>query len=197
MQAVKLKSVPKPVEKGPPGKNLVAEEARLQAILRAVDLEYWYPFLEQFTFKTTTVPLTVEEAKIMVDAYKANRSSNVAGLEELEKRISHVFKTMPGGAFAKLSSRSPKDSTACERKALDAACSEILGLKQRGVAVSVNDIYCAVVKSSISCLKCNSASDALEAFLTSDRVCSDDLPLALSFASKSWTQNIVLRKVLV
>ncbi len=95
--------------------------------------------------------------------------------------------------FSKLSSRSPKDSTMCEAHALRLACDELLNAQSAGVCITTNVIYTAVVRSGISALRCNSAADVIEAFVTSERVCEDDLPLALSFG-KEWSQHIVLRQ---
>jgi hypothetical protein len=41
-------------------------------------------------------------------------------------------------------------------------------------------------------LELKNAAEVMECFLSSDRCCADDLPLALSF-SNSWTQHICLR----
>jgi hypothetical protein len=49
------------------------------------------------------------------------------------------------------------------------------------------------VTASIQCLKLGSAAEVMDTFETSDRVCEDDLPLALNYES-TWTQHIVLRK---
>lgn len=195
MQNVKLRSVPKPVEKSST-LNALAEEKRLQKILRAVDLESWFSSLERWTFRTVLVDLTVEEAKIFVDVFHHQRKNEGnASLAHLRDRIDAGIKQLGGrGVFAKLSSRSPKDSSFAEKKALEMTISSLLEVKKSTAHVSVNDIYTAVVRASICCLKCESASEVVETLQTSDRVCADDLPLALSFASTSWSQHIVLRE---
>jgi len=49
------------------------------------------------------------------------------------------------------------------------------------------------MSAGIQALRLVSASEVLECFLTSDRVCEDDIPLALSFPH-NWSQHIVLRE---
>lgn len=47
--------------------------------------------------------------------------------------------------------------------------------------------------TGIESLKMKSAEQILETFLTSERVCEDDLPLALQFPER-WSQHIVIRR---
>jgi hypothetical protein len=47
--------------------------------------------------------------------------------------------------------------------------------------------------ASVQCLRARSAAEVVEMFLTSDRVCEDDIPLALEHAH-AWSQHIVLRE---
>ena len=51
----------------------------------------------------------------------------------------------------------------------------------------------AITAATIECLKLENAKEVMHCFLTSDRVCTDDLPLALSFPD-AWGQHIVLRQ---
>ena len=51
----------------------------------------------------------------------------------------------------------------------------------------------AITAATIECLKLENAPEVMHCFLSSDRVCTDDLPLALSFPD-AWTQHIVLRQ---
>ena len=54
-------------------------------------------------------------------------------------------------------------------------------------------VQVAITAATIECLKLGNAQEVMHCFLTSDRVCTDDLPLALSFPD-AWTQHIVLRE---
>ena len=54
-------------------------------------------------------------------------------------------------------------------------------------------VQVAITAATIECLKLENAQEVMHCFLTSDRVCTDDLPLALSFPD-AWTQHIVLRQ---
>lgn len=96
------------------------------------------------------------------------------------------------GVFAKLSSRSPKDSTVCEARALARVQETLSSMRAAGSALDTNTIFAVTTSCGIQALRCETAFDVLETFLTSERVCEDDLPLALSFPS-SWSQHIAVR----
>ena len=64
--------------------------------------------------------------------------------------------------------------------------------RERG-GVDLNFVHTAVISSGIAALRCCSAADVIETLTTSDRVCTDDIPLALSFPS-AWSQHVVLRQ---
>ena len=97
------------------------------------------------------------------------------------------------GVFAKLSSRSPKDSKFCEERALESVKEALSALYNENEKVSGNAILTTVMSRGIQALKLHSAEEILACFLSSDRVCEDDIPLALSFP-QSWSQHLVLRR---
>ena len=105
------------------------------------------------------------------------------------------------GIFAKLSSRSPKDSRMCQARALEGVCAALSQRVRGGVdpkAITRNDVTATIMGETVKSLKLRSGADVLECFATSDRVCEDDLPLALSFRKEgdeaSWSQHICLRE---
>ena len=59
--------------------------------------------------------------------------------------------------------------------------------------VDLNFVHTTVISSGIAALRCCCASDVVETLTTSDRVCTDDIPLALSFPM-AWSQHVVLRQ---
>jgi hypothetical protein len=188
--------------------SLANEKAR-NARLRACDLEAWYDRLKSFTFPTLFVPLSPDEARSMITIYhekKRNGSfcepasvqESYPSLAALAGRIDEAIAQLLAassdkrGVFAKLSSRSPKDSRMCEARAFENV-KEQLCTRFTDKALSVNELYSTVLSCGIQSLRLSDATEVLEAFLTSDRVCEDDLPLALEFPNL-WSQHIVIRQ---
>lgn len=184
------------------------------ARLRACDLEAWYPYLKDQTFPTVFVPLLQPEAEALVRCYwsKRHTAADVSqalrpnlDIASLEARISQALHSVDAGqgVFAKLSSRSAKDSHFCEFRAFQQMKSELQSVVQQVESnsassenvtpLTTNRVYQLAIASSVSSLRLTSAADIIQAFVTSERVCEDDLPLALSFP-KLWSQHIVLRR---
>ena len=59
--------------------------------------------------------------------------------------------------------------------------------------LDANQLFTIVMSASISSLRLTTADEVIQCFTFSDRVCADDLPLALEYSS-SWSQHIVLRE---
>jgi hypothetical protein len=115
-------------------------------------------------------------------------------IQELSQAAGHPSESsQPFCVFAKLSSRSPKDSRVCEAHALRMVCDELLARSHDGVVIDINTIQTVVMRAGIQSLRHADAESVLDSFLTSDRVCEDDLPLALSFPER-WSQHIVIRE---
>ena len=68
-----------------------------------------------------------------------------------------------------------------------------MAVREAGGTIDVNTVLTATMACGIQALRLTSAADVMECFLTSERVCEDDLLLALNFPN-SWTQHIVLRE---
>lgn len=198
LQNVQLKKVEKGKETSKPNVSVdsIQQEKEANARLRACDLEAWYEVLKPYTFKTVFVPLEVEEARAMMKYYMEKPTERHSGeevLRDLENKIGDYMKKEFHGesVFAKLSSRSPKDSQMCQDRALESVKQKLLA---KGRKVDGNDVMIAIMGSSIEGLRLDSAAEVMQCFLSSDRVCADDIPLALSFAEKLWTQHICLRE---
>lgn len=96
--------------------------------------------------------------------------------------------------FVKLSCRSPKDSIGRQQRAYELAASRLRewGLLHPGEMPDGNTLGEAVYFGTTNCLRLDDAEQVLECLSTSERVCEDDIPLALGFPAK-WSQHIVLR----
>ena len=131
-----------------------------------------------------------------LSAWRESGDADALTLAELQAVIEGAMSELAasgGGVFAKLSSRSPKDSTIRQARAYDLVGARLAAVKAATQAVTSNDISCALMCASVQCLRARSAAEVMEMFLTSDRVCEDDIPLALEHAHL-WTQHIVLRE---
>jgi hypothetical protein len=69
----------------------------------------------------------------------------------------------------------------------------LLARRAAGKVVDANVIVQAIMAASISCLRLTHAAEVIACLATSDRVCEDDIPLALSFPD-CWGQHICIRK---
>ncbi len=177
----------------------------MNARLRAVDIESWYDALAEFTFRTEFVALGQHEARALVDTYwswkRADDDAAAAAaplpavLQALEARVAAAMEALgsPQGVFVKLSSRSPKDSRLSQTRALALVREQLMARRAAGLPVSDNDVTVAIMSASIAALRLASARAVLTCLLTSDRVCEDDLPLALGFPA-CWTQHLCLRE---
>lgn len=185
----------------------IASERERNARLRACDINAWYERLTPVTFRTRFLPLSPEEAKALIAAYWqkargtaiADPQRHAALLGALKQRIATAMAELTGagggspGVFAKLSSRSPKDSRFCEARALEQVKERLTRVRAAHGAVHMNDVVAACIACGIEALRLASADEVIECFTTSDRVCADDLPLALEFPA-SWAQFLVLRE---
>ena len=193
----------------------VAEEKERHRRLRECDLEAWYERLSSFTFPTSFLPLSQETATALMEAYAVFLSSPPspspilpAILDQLSPSHATLLTTLIStidstltlppfsshstpSVFAKLSSRSPKDSKVCEKKALTSIISTLSSTPPQ--ELDPNTIFAVVMEAGIAALECTTGEEVVEMMISSDRVCSDDIPLALEHAASSWSQHLVLR----
>eukprot|EP00019_Armaparvus_languidus_P000987 CAMPEP_0168605554 /NCGR_PEP_ID=MMETSP0420-20121227/16045_1 /TAXON_ID=498008 /ORGANISM="Pessonella sp." /LENGTH=355 /DNA_ID=CAMNT_0008645051 /DNA_START=22 /DNA_END=1089 /DNA_ORIENTATION=- len=170
-----------------------AEKANNQK-LRDVDLESWYDRLKQWTYETVFVSVTPQECEILMQIYKSPSTVETQQreiIDLLKKRIDVAIQPFSNGVFAKLSSRSPKDSAVAEQKALEMIKKRLTQTER--VRVDANFIKTTVMECGIKALKASNADDVIDLLTSSDRVCDDDIPLALSFPDV-FDQHIVLRE---
>jgi hypothetical protein len=175
----------------------VQRERELQAKLRSCDLERWVAPLAEHTFKSVFVELSVADARELIAEFKRRKTglrSDMQALASLHAQIETAIASLGTAAcFAKLSSRSPKDSTAAMDRALTLVQTRLTERRDAGLSVTANDVAAAIAAATTVSLKCSSAHDVIELMVTSERVCDDDLPLALEFAG-NWSQHIVVRE---
>ena len=101
------------------------------AALNAFSLENWYDALAEHTFKTVWLPISVAEGRALFSGGGGNAASSSpdataadALLEGLARRIDDALGSFgttaakPSSAFLRLSTRSPKDSTALDGAAV-------------------------------------------------------------------------------
>lgn len=111
----------------------------------------------------------------------------------LKDKIDSAMQTIPSReVFCKLSSRSPKDSLFARDKAFTLVCQQVSAMRDDGHDITANDISAAILTATIQSLRCTDSDQVMESFVTSERVCEDDLPLALDFQN-SWSQHIIIR----
>ena len=165
-------------------------EKEQQRRLRECDLEAWYESLKENTMRTELVDLSPQEARALQARFRHKETEEtIEHLERLEKRIELTMTNNQSfvsndGVFAKLSSRSPKDSTFCQIKAMAFVKERLLRIDP--ATIDSNVVAEVIIQSSIDSLKLSNASEIIQCFATSDRVCEDDIPLALSF-EKDWS----------
>lgn len=178
-------------------KQQILLESEQNKRLRDVDIESWYENIKDFTYPTIFVPLSMEEAQSLIKHYfilkkdiNSEEWKEDQHLSKLYVQIQEeIIKSNFSAVFAKLSSRSPKDSRLCQQRARELSL-EILNSKKNP---STNEIVQTIMKSGIQVLKMNTVDDLFKMFLTSNRVCEDDLPLALQFPDR-WSQHIIIRE---
>jgi len=180
-------------------KDEIEQEKSRNARLRAADIESWYDNIAQFTYPTCFIPLSIQEAQAIVQEYKhlkANPNHDWSENETLRAIQTNLDDQLAerqwDSVFAKLSSRSPKDSRYAQNRAKQIALERLQAIKQER-EVTLNDLVIAIMTTGIETLRMDSGRDILMHFLTSDRVCEDDLPLALEFPDR-WSQHLIVRK---
>jgi hypothetical protein len=151
----------------------IAMERERQARLRACDIDAWYERLAPVTFKTRFVPLSSAEAQALIASYWAKRRGqplpdaelNSGLLATLKGRIAAAMTELaPGaGVFAKLSSRSAKDSRFCEAKALERVKQRLTALRNEGATIDTNAVLTACLACGIQALKLERYDLALSA----------------------------------
>lgn len=209
LTGVSLKSTPLPSSPATIFQSVVAEndaenDDKTRDYFFQAGLDEWYNSLEKFTFKSSVVELTRDEAKIIVQHWQnllatpsLEESPPIHVPTELCPLIAKVDNSMKDDFndqtdfFVKLSTRSPKDSKTVFRKAV----SNFLARQEveKGNIQWLDENYRWIVlteevtKASSVC----SGSEAIGIFLDSERV-AEDLQFALE-DTDNWNVSVVIR----
>lgn len=164
-------------------------------------MENWYPLLKDFTFPTTLLPLSQEEALAFVDYQeRALKSLDQADLppvtspvlKHLETRLEGALEDHPCGAFVKLSDRCPKDGATGNgriQQHLDAA---IENVTERNITSNQYGL-CALYTALHRAMRVESAEEALKLLLISFRTL-EDVKKRLEYRERTWSLCVAVRQ---
>ena len=152
----------------------------------SVDMDVWYPFLKDITFKTYFVPLKYKEAEAVLNFnYFKNKNQNdrftkedTKILRNLEKKIDHYFQKyddLKNGAMFRLSGRSGKDMDYYDNKKIYDLYQQNLEKVSKKLGTDKTDIntkYVAIT-TLMNRFKVNNGKDVLNVLLTSERLFLD------------------------
>lgn len=194
------------------------KENDLRAYFFQASVDEWYNSMPQHTFASRFVAIEEHEARCIVDLWNEERWGQEPvvvpdSLASLGDRIDSVIaETFPGcsGVFVKLSSRSPKDSKAMFKRAVD-GYRRLLDtdgninddISARSAQHNARLIALSNELCKVQCLVTN-GREALEFFLDSSRVAEDlkfaidggegekkDTVFSLSVCVRGWDNRIV------
>ncbi|KAL6078085.1 Cell division cycle protein 123 [Balamuthia mandrillaris] len=183
--------------------------------IHAVNLENWYPQLKEYTFETTFLNLSQEEARAIVSTYQqkqrqecgkeqpaAEEEEQLHLLSQLKERINDGIKAFvggegeDGGAFVRLSTRSPKDATIAGDKTMRLFEEELERMEKEEQVENAredeNARLVALIVASTKAMMVRSGEEALQLITTSERS-HEDLLLALEFPEE-WDMKVIIRK---
>ena len=152
----------------------------------SVDMDVWYPFLKDITFKTYFIPLKYKEAEAILNFnYYRNKGKkdkftkeDTKILRNLEKKVEHYFEThddLKNGAMFRLSGRSGKDMDYYDNEKIYSLYQENLKRKCKELGTDENDINTKYVSITtlMNRFKVNNGKDVLNVLLTSERLFLD------------------------
>ncbi len=179
------------------------EERRNYFFQAAVDK--WYNNLKQFTFKSEFVTILPEEAKIIINYWNDVSSKDESPtitipnllnplIERIDQKINENFDSNKG-IFAKLSTRSPKDSKTIFSKATERYK---LLLDSNGIVIGgntsfYNDRLIAFSNEMVKAAIAKNGKEVITYFLDSHRV-AEDLMYAIEEGSKEFDISIIIRE---
>ena len=152
----------------------------------SVDMDVWYPFLKNITFKTYFIPLKYREAEAILN-YNFYRNKHMKDkftkedtkiLRNLQKKVDYFFETyddLKNGAMFRLSGRSGKDMDYYDNKKIMALYEENLEKVSKKLGKEKTDIntkYVAIT-TLMNRFKVNNGKDVLNVLLTSERLFLD------------------------
>eukprot|EP00007_Cunea_sp_BSH-02190019_P001082 CAMPEP_0174235266 /NCGR_PEP_ID=MMETSP0417-20130205/4772_1 /TAXON_ID=242541 /ORGANISM="Mayorella sp, Strain BSH-02190019" /LENGTH=348 /DNA_ID=CAMNT_0015313751 /DNA_START=167 /DNA_END=1210 /DNA_ORIENTATION=+ len=174
--------------------------------VRAVDCEAYYDQLQEYTYRSEFVPISIEEARALIGAYRTHARPDLSThhltgeqqdlLKALCSRVDSKLGSCgfrEGGAFVKLSSRSPKDATSVGERCMNLFEQFLRNVKEKEHReVTSNDRFQALNYAHIYAMRSHTGEEALSLLSRSERICTD-LELALE-RPVEWTQKIVIRE---
>lgn len=156
-------------------------EHRLRAENLSWDIDVWYPLVQEHTFRTKFIPLTIEEAQTIRSFHDVSwrhlkprlSYAEVQVLLRLENEIDKQIKShFSRGAFVRLCGRSPKDGEPLERDVIIKRYkTKLEQLLSGGAKPTVHTKMIAI--AGTSWLQVNSGAEVMSLLLTSERVYAD------------------------
>lgn len=157
-------------------------EHRLRNENLSWDLDVWYPLVQEYTFRTIFIPLTLSEAKAIQAFHDVSwrhlrkhlTAEEITILRTLEEEIDQQLRgEFPNGAFVRLCGRSPKDGEPLHKERIFQQYEENLKATQL-----LHPEYDLTTKKMIAIaqtnyLKVQSGSEVMSLLLTSERVYAD------------------------
>ena len=166
--------------------GIYSEEDRKKYFFK-VGMQNWYDKLKPFTFKTSFVDLTSEEADVIQGLYYGTDTGSLDRLSALEKRLDTCIKSEHAScAFIKLSTRSPKDSRSVFAKAV--AAYNAVDTSQ----MDLNDRAILLQEKTRLASKVRNGEEAMAILLDSERV-AEDLRFAVEKKDEAEEVFIVVR----
>jgi hypothetical protein len=155
-------------------------EHRLRAENLSWDIDVWYPLVQDFTFRTVFIPLTLTEARAIQAFHDVSwrhmrkhlTRAEIDTLQRLEEDIDHKIKSeFPNGAFVRLCGRSPKDGEPLDKERVLKQYEENLErVSSCGYDLTTTKMM-AIARTSH--LKVFSGAEVMSLLLTSERVYAD------------------------
>jgi hypothetical protein len=176
-------------------------------------VDKWYDGLEEHTFRTIFVPLSLEEgnallwsqrehaktelktSKIYKNDTKDMEAKYKALLQSLERRIDEAAKQFPGGFFIKLNTRSPKDAPIYQFRQQEMKDRLVRSYAELRATSEWDDNAETLVylRTLNEVLRLTSGRDVLEIFRMSYRI-HDDLSASTRWGESLFNSRLVLRE---
>jgi len=158
-------------------------------------VQYWYPLVQPHTFQTSFLPLSLAQARVIVQYNSLSVRGNnpekpderrflckkdkealiKAELGRIEQAIEEGIKSVGVaegcGAFVRLSSRSPKDTV--HKNLFELYTGEVKVLKEEGREENDVTRKIAFTRANVRILRVKSGKEAMQLMLTSSRVHED------------------------
>lgn len=168
------------------------------------NFELWIKEIEEYTFRSLTVPLTREHAQAFIYNYAKNhpelqmettdeQAENgrkiILSLEkDLSEAISKIVKREGDPVFVKTSCRSAKDAPITQGKMISLFKKYLSEMEKR----DDNDKIHAMLKAGTELMQVFTAKESLDLMLSSERI-FQDMQLAMAVPDR-WDNNLIVRE---